>query len=265
MSSITGVRKVAAVQMQVRVGDFDWNLARTEEYLQTLREWEPDLVVFPESVLDGYACREPALPTYARTTDSQEVQLVCSWAQAANTWVLWSFPEKAADGIYNTAILIDREGCIRLTYRKVHLCAEVGEGDAYIPGSDFPVIEMEGLPVGVMTCFDRHFPEAARTLALKGAQLILHPTATIWFDPDPASLNTAMMRTRAYENRCFVLSVNQVNYRGGSALFGPWGNVLAVAGRDPEVLKLQLEPALRDRRPENTFRLLPVRRPAAYS
>lgn len=257
--------KVAAVQMQVSVGDMKWNLARTEHFLHELAPWGPDLVVFPESVLDGYACREPALPDYARTLESSEIQSVCAWAQAAHSWVLWSFPEQGADGIYNTAVLIDRKGIIRLIYRKVHLCAEVGEIQAYHPGREFPVVDMEGLPVGVMTCFDRHFPETARTLALKGAQLILHPTATVWFDPDPASLNTAMMRTRAYENRCFVLSVNQVNYKGGSALFGPWGNVLAVAGRDEEVLKLELDVSLRERRPENTFALLPVRRPEAYA
>ena len=139
-----------------------------------------------------------------------------------------------------------------------------GEGDAYIPGNDFPVVDMEGITVGVMTCFDRHFPEAARTLALKGAELILHPTATNWFTPDPASVNTAMMRTRAYENRSFILSVNQVNYGGGSALFGPWGKVLAAAGKDEEVLKISLDPALRDQRPENTFELIPVRHPEAY-
>jgi len=258
------VRKVAAIQMEVRTGDVDWNLQKSLRFLEELRPWEPDLVVFPESVLDGYACRLPELPDLARDGQDMETAAIAEAAKRLNSWILWTYAEKMDGGIYNTAVLMDRQGEIQLRYRKVHLCKEVGEKDAYLAGEAFPVVDMEGLKTGVMICFDRHFPEAARSLALKGAEFILHPTATIWFRPDPDSINTAMMRTRAYENRCFLLSVNLVNYGGGSAFFGPWGNVLAVAGEGEEVLRLHLDPALRDRRPENTFELLGVRRPDTY-
>lgn len=258
------VRRVAAVQMEVRTGDMEWNLRQAQRHLHALRDWRPDLVVFPESVMDGYACREPTLEALSRGAGSPEIQRVMEAAVDINTWILWTYAERSRGSIFNTAILIDRDGRIQLTYRKVHLCAEVGELDAYQRGDTFPVVDMEGLKTGVMICFDRHFPEASRTLALKGAALLLHPSATIWFKPDSTSLNTAMMRTRAYENRCFLLSVNLVNYGGGSALFGPWGNVLAMAGEGEEVLHLELDPGLRDRRPENTFELLPVRHPDLY-
>lgn len=263
MNAVT-VRKVAAIQMEVRTGDVEWNLQKSLGFLEDLRSWGPDLVVFPESVLDGYACRMPELPALARDGQSMETAAIADAARRLQSWILWTYAENVDGGIYNTAVLIDRQGETKLRYRKVHLCKEVGEKDAYLAGEDFPVIDMEGMKTGVMICFDRHFPEAARSLALKGAEFILHPTATIWFRPDPDSINTAMMRTRAYENRCFLLSVNLVNYGGGSALFGPWGNVLAVAGEGEEVLKLHVDPALRDRRPDNTFELLGVRRPGVY-
>jgi len=257
-------RKVAVVQMEVRAGEVDWNLVRAQKLLKELEDWNPDLVVFPESVLDGYACRMPELRDLARDEHSDEVRAIADSARKLQAWILWTFAERASASVYNTAVLFDRQGKIQLRYRKVHLCQEVGELDAYASGGAFPVVDMEGLWTGVMTCFDRHFPEAARTLALRRAQLILHPTATIWFKPDPDSINTAMMRTRAYENRCFILSVNQVNYGGGSALFGPWGNVLAIASEGEETLRLHLDPALREQRPGNTFALLPVRKPESY-
>ena len=177
---------------------------------------------------------------------------------------MWSLAERVKRGIANTAILFDREGRIRLRYRKVHLCLEADEHIAYAAGRKFPVVAVEKIKVGVMICFDRHYPEAARELRLKGAQLILHPTATDWFKPNPESINTAMMRTRAYENRCFILSVNQVNYGGGSALFGPWGEVVASAGEKEEILYWPLDLDLIEKMPENFFELMNARRPDMY-
>jgi predicted amidohydrolase len=162
-------------------------------------------------------------------------------------------------------LLFDRQGKLRLHYRKTHLCTEVDEHIAYQYGQALPVVEIEkGFHAGAMICFDRHFPEAARTLRLKGANLILHPTATDWFTPNPEHINHAMMRTRAYENRCYVLSVNQVNYGGGSALYGPWGEVLAIAGADEDIMLAEIDHDRIENNPENTFELLPHRRPGLY-
>ena len=128
MAVDTNDRRIAAVQMAVRVGDLPWNLTRAKFHLTELSAWLPDLVVFPESVLDGYACREPDLAAHARKIDSPENEAICGFARDFKTWILWTFPETGGSGIYNTSILIDRTGDIRLTYRKVHLCAEVWGG-----------------------------------------------------------------------------------------------------------------------------------------
>ncbi len=189
---------------------------------------------------------------------------MASLAASYHVWIMWSLAERVKRGIANTALLFDREGRIRLRYRKVHLCLEADEHIAYVAGRRFPVVAVEKIKVGVMICFDRHYPEAARELRLKGAHLILHPTATDWFKPDPGSINTAMMRTRAYENRCFILSVNQVNYGGGSALFGPWGEIVASAGEGEEILYWPLDLELIEKMPENFFELLNARRPDTY-
>jgi len=256
--------KIAAVQMKVRVGDLQANLNRTSILLQDAVQSGADLVCFPESVLDGYACRQPELPDLARPIPCFESEEIARLALKHKVWVLWSMAERMGESIYNSALLFDRQGKLRLHYRKTHLCREVGEIDAYHPGSSLQISDINGWTVGVMICFDRHYPEVARSLALQGVQLIIHPTATVWFKPDPLSLNTAMMRTRAYENRCFILSINQVNYGGGSALFGPWGEVIDVAGEEETILIVEADPLQLELQPDNHFDILAGRRPQLY-
>ena len=257
--------RAAVVQMLCQPGDLEANLAHTEELAREAAGRGSDLICFPESVLDGYTCATPGLAQRSRPVPGPETDRIARLARELQCAILWSLPERAPEGIYNSVLLFDPQGGILLHYRKVHLCSEVGEVPAYVPGSGFGVVPFRGLHLGVMVCFDRHYPEAARALRLQGADLILHPSATVWFRPDPHSLNTAMMRTRAYENRCFILSINQANFSGGSALFGPWGEVLAVAGEGEEILHVAIDIAAARENPEGHFDILGARRPEAYT
>jgi predicted amidohydrolase len=258
--------KLAAAQMKVETGNVAANLQHSLELIDTAAAHGVDLICFPESILDGYALENPHLADLACPIPSQETDAVAQAAARHGVWVMWTLAEKRTDGkISNTALLFDRQGNIQLHYRKSHLCTEANEHIVYTPGDQLDVIQVEGFGVGAMICFDRHFPEVSRTMRLKGAQLILHPTATDWFTPDPNHINHAMMRTRAYENRCFILSVNQVNYGGGSALYGPWGEVLALAGKEEEILYGEIDRQRITLRPENTFELLGMRRPELYT
>lgn len=258
--------KVAAAQLKCELGNVEMNLARSLERIEQAAAEGADLVCFPESVLDGYAAYSSELINLSRGIDSDEIRQVTAAAQKYGLWVMWSLAEKVGARVANTAVLIDRSGQIVMTYRKTHLCAECNETVAYLPGEALPVAPIEGVNVGAMICFDRHFPEVVRTMRLKGADLILHPTASSWFDSDSISngINTAMMRTRAYENRCFILSVNQANKGGGSALFGPGGEVIGVAGRGDEILYFDVDLDLIRNNPINTHELVGARRPTIY-
>jgi predicted amidohydrolase len=256
------ITKTATVQMECRKGDVEWNLKHSVELIHESMKNKVDLICFPESVLDGYACGESE---HARPVTGHEVKAIAELAKSYSVWILWSLAESVNGRTANTVLLFDRNGEIKLHYRKAHLCLEAEEHKAYLPGQEFPVTSVDGVLVGALICFDRHYPEAARELRLQGAQLILHPTATDWFKPDKNSLNTAMMRTRAYENRCFILSINQVNYEGGSALFSPWGEVIALAGEKEEILYWDIDFGIIDSLPENHFELLSPRRPELYS
>lgn len=258
--------KLSAIQMNCVAGDVDANLAHSLDLIDRAAEGEPDLICFPESVLDGYSCRDPELPSLARSVPSAETERIAEAAKRHGVWICWSLAESLSDsGIANTSLLFDRNGDIQLHYQKSHLCQEVGETDAYRFGENLDVTSVDGVEVGIMICFDRHYPEAARELRLKGAQLILHPTATVWFTPNPRTINTAMMRTRAYENRCYILSVNQVNYNGGSALFGPWGDVITVAELGEKIIACEIDTEELDRVPDKHFALMEARRPHLYT
>ena len=263
MSSLS----LSAIQMSCVVGNVAANLDRSLALIDraaSVDTGKPDLICFPESVLDGYACRNPELSSLARPVPGPETARIAEAAKKHGVWICWSLAESVDGKVCNTSVLFDRNGDIKLRYRKSHLCAEVGETTAYLPGDNLDTVDVDGVQVGIMICFDRHYPEAARALRLKGAQLILHPTATVWFTPNPGSINTAMMRTRAYENRCYVLSVNQANYNGGSALFSPWGNVATCAGLGEEILAARIDTDELANVPPNHFALLEARRPNLY-
>jgi predicted amidohydrolase len=252
--------------MNCIAGDVDANLAHSIELIDRAAEDGPDLICFPESVLDGYACRDPDLSSLARAVPGPETEQIAEAAKRHGVWICWSLPELQSDlGIANTCLLFDRNGDIQLHYQKSHLCQEVGETQSYRFGESLGVTSVEGVKIGIMICFDRHYPEVARALRLMGAQVILHPSATVWFTPNPRSINTAMMRTRAYENRCYILSVNQANYNGGSSLFGPWGDVITVGEPGEKILTREIDTEELDRVPDNHFALMEARRPHLYT
>lgn len=258
--------KIAAAQIECEVGNIESNLKKSLAWIEHAAANRADLICFPESILDGYACKQSDLINLSRTIGDGEIHQIQGAARKFGICVMWSFAERVNTRVANTAILINRGGEIIMTYRKTHLCAEFNETVAYVPGDTIDVVAMEGINVGAMICFDRHFPEVARTMRLKGADLILHPTATGWFSSksNQNSINTAMMRTRAYENRCFVLSVNRANDGGGSALFGPGGEVMSVAGPGVEMLYCDLDLELIRHNPINTMELIGARRPSTY-
>jgi predicted amidohydrolase len=261
--------KIAAIQMRCKVGDVAWNLRRSLELIKDAHSKAVDVLCFPESVLDGYACNRPELALCARAMDSREVTEIALAARRFETFIMWTLAEQVEDRIFNSAILFDRSGTIRTVYRKSHLCREENEHLSYHSGNRFATALVDNTRVGTMICFDRHFPEVARSLKLLGADIVLHPTATRAFSPDRDSLNTAMMRTRAYENRIFILSVNQENHGGGSALFAPWGEVVSLAGETEEIMYVEVDTRMThrdmiDEHPTNRFDLISGRRPELY-
>lgn len=187
-----------------------------------------DIALFPEMWSDGYALPqdEKELDALAVEKDGAFVKAFRDLASELRMAVAITFPEKTGARPLNSVVIFDRNGKEILHYSKVHTCAFDAE-KVLAAGDDFYTADLDygrgTVKVGAMICFDREFPESARILMLKGAELILAPNAC------PMEINRlAALRTRAYEN---MLAVATCNYpkghpdcNGRSTLFDgvPW-------------------------------------------
>ncbi|MGE0352987.1 MAG: carbon-nitrogen hydrolase [Gemmatimonadales bacterium] len=190
--------------------------------------------------------------------------------------------EKRAEGLYhNTAAMIDADGSLLGKYRKMHIPddPQFYEKFYFTPGDlGFRSWRTRFERIGTLVCWDQWYPEGARLTALHGANVLFYPTAIGWLAPEKAQYGAAqvsawetMQRSHAIANGVFVAAVNRVGHEGpagrgiefwgGSFVADPYGNVLARAGQDEEVLVVPCDmglvdtarthwPFLRDRRIE---------------
>lgn len=213
-----------------------------ERIFRRLSRIKADLVVLPELCLTGYlfSNREQLTRFAEPVPNGPSCNKIINFCLQHNISLVLGFAEAAGNKIYNSALLVTAHGTVH-TYRKVHLFAD--EKDLFDPGDlSFPVFNLAGVRIGIIICFDYFFPESARTLALRGAQIVCHPSNLI--------LNYAqsMTITRAQENRIFWLLANRVGteklgekeirFTGQSQIVAPDGTLLYRASPDKEVLKI---------------------------
>ncbi|MBN2200657.1 acyltransferase [bacterium] len=230
-----------------------------------------DLMVLPELCLSGYqftsldevrALSEPV-------PDGPTVQALSDLARSRKMFIVAGLSEQADGKIFNSAVLIGPEGWMG-TYRKTHLFFE--ETLWFSPGdTGFRLWEAEGVRLGLMVCFDWTFPEAARSLALAGADIICHPANLILpYCPDA-------MVTRSIENRVFTLTANRtgtesrgakpaLRFIGKSQATGVRGEILFRMGEEEEGVRVtEFDPlAARDKRANEYNDLFGDRRAGMY-
>lgn len=167
-----------------------------------------DIIVFPEMWSTGYYIPQTKeeLNKVAISLDSNFIKAFIDKAKEIKVSIIITFLEKKEDCFYNSAALITKDGQIAYTYRKVHTC-DFGDESVLTSGDDFYVYNLDTphghIKVGTMICYDREFPESARILMLKGAELILVPNAC------PLEINRiSQLRGRAYENMLAIVTVN---------------------------------------------------------
>jgi len=225
------------------------------------------LLICPEMYLTGYNIGPDAARRLAEPADGSSTQAVMRLAREAGIAILYGYPERGAGGrVYNTAQLVDRTGRIVGAYRKTHLFGEI-DRSAFAPGSVLPeIVEIEGLKIGILICYDVEFPENVRALALKGADLIAVPTALM--QPFDIVART-IVPARAYENQVFLAYADRcgmegaLSYCGLSCVIAPDGSDLARAGRSEALIVADLDlDGLAESRRLNTH--LEDRRPDLY-
>jgi N-carbamoylputrescine amidase len=171
---------VAAAQLRCPANDADARLHATTGAIRAGAAQGADLVILPELAASGYHLEARHLEECAEPEDGSG-PFLRAWRTAAaevGVAVVGGFVERTARGLANAAVVIGTDGAILTTYRKLHLFG--GEHDVFIPGdSGLPIVDVAGLRVGVLICYDLRFPEVARILALRDADLIAVPTAWV--------------------------------------------------------------------------------------
>lgn len=231
--------RAASVQMDVAFDDPSKNIARIVEHIEHLAQDGVRLAVFPECAVTGYcvSSKEEAERIGVRV---QDLDAVRGAARQHQMVVIVGFAEK---GLYNTAVLFDSDA-EPLIYRKTHL-PELGYDKFANTGDSLDVFETSVGRIGILICFDVRHPEAARSLGLKGADIIALPTN--W--PTGADISADnLCIARAVENKVFVITANRVGSEHGYAFIGkskiiaPSGQVLDGAkGNEETVLVAELD------------------------
>ena len=276
--------KVALLQQEFK-GTKEATIAKTLELISEAKKGGANLVVCQELHQTQYFCQSEDINFFDHANDWQKD--VAFWGRVAKengVVLVTSLFEKRADGLYhNTAFVFERDGSVAGKYRKMHIPDDPGfyEKFYFTPGDiGFEPVETSLGKLGVLVCWDQWYPEAARLLALKGAKILIYPTAIGWFEGDSEDEKSrqleawvAVQRGHSVANGLPVVAVNRVGFEkddsgvmdgikfwGNSFVFGPQGEQLFRANSTDELCKIveidmkrseevrRIWPFLRDRR-----------------
>lgn len=216
--------RIACCQLDVVKADFEANKATYEQVVRNLKAQEVELAVFPECFLTGYAFDSHEEAHAAAISRDQAAELQ-SAVDETGILAIVGFAEKFDAGMANSAVLLE-PGVEPRFFRKVHL-PHIGL-DRFVSGGDeLPVFETRLGRIGILICFDQRHPEGARTLVLKGSDLICLPTN--W--PEGAEMSAHYIApARAAENRVCYATCNRAGSEGGFNFIGASG-LYEVSGR----------------------------------
>jgi len=278
--------KVALIQQKYHK-DKKTTIKHSVEMIAQAKEQGAELVVLQELHQSDYFCITEDVDNFA-LADSYEEDLLF-WGKIAKKYeivLVTSLFEKRTQGLYhNSAVVFEKDGLIAGKYRKMHIPDDPGfyEKFYFTPGDlGFEPIDTSVGRLGVLVCWDQWYPEAARMMTLKGAEILIYPTAIGWFDEDSQSEKARQLdawitiqRSHAIANAIPVISVNRVgtekdmtgaiegiHFWGRSFVCGSQGEFLALCDHEKETVLIcdidmkavsdvrNIWPFLRDRRIE---------------
>ena len=220
-------------------------------------EPETGLVLVPEAFMRDFGKPGSDIAAFAEPMDGPFVERLTAFAAERETTVVAGMFEVSDDPTrpFNTLAVVDKDG-LRSSYRKIHLYDSFGykESDRLVAGPVEPVlVDIGGVSVGLMTCYDLRFPELARELVRLGAELLVAPSAWV-AGPGKVEHWRTLVAARAIENTVYVAAVGQPGprYTGHSLVVGPSGELVAELGDGEHVLTASISrEGLREARADN--------------
>jgi predicted amidohydrolase len=261
-------KKIGFIQFSPLFGN---KIGNFQEITGLLSGIKADLIVLPELFATGYTfTSRDELESLAEETDrpAETIAFLKDISFLTGAVIVGGFPEKENGDYFNSSVMVFQDKTIGI-YRKIHLFKK--EKKWFKLGNrPLEVYTVNGMRIGMMICFDWIFPEICRSLALKGAQVVAHPTNLVMPYCQQA------MVTRCLENRVFAVTANRIGtekrgseentFTGGSQVTSYDGTVLSSAPADKNCLALsEIDPDLSDNKRINEFNdILKDRRPEFY-
>ncbi len=243
---------VGVVQMQSSSIVAD-NLKFAHQQIQEAADKAIDLLAFPETFLYVGSDNEEK----HRVAQAIDGELVDTFREYANQYdislLLGSIYEKIPDDpqrLFNTSVLINRQGELNAVYRKIHMCDAptlgFNESDGIKPGNEAVVVNHEIGRLGLTICYDLRFPELYRHLTAQGAEIIFVPAAFFLYTGKHHWL--PLLIARAIENQVYIVAPNQWGLHhegrtsyGSSVIINPWGSVVCCASERPEMVSTYID------------------------
>lgn len=206
--------KLAILQMRSEKRAYDKNTNTIIDYMKTASENNADMLLLPECFITGYDLT--VTNDNALSDDDNRIKKLCDTARELGIGIVATALTKGKTKPQNSAFVINKNGEILMKYSKVHTC-DFADEKSLESGEEFKVCDCDGVKIGIMICYDKEYPESARILMLKGAEMILVPNDCQSMKPRVQALST-----RAYENMCGVAMANPNGFNAGnSCAFSP--------------------------------------------
>src|SRR5260370_4847371 len=231
---------ITAAQIACWLGDLKANLLKIRDFSARAKEAGGDRILFQEMIDTGYCMR--VVQAYATPRTTGVVPAHQGISKAKSIAIVCGVSERDSKSIYNSQVLVDRDGQVIAKYRTTHLCpaAPVEEHKLFSPGNDFNSLEFGDLRLGLSICYDLRFPELYRKLAVEHKSNVF-VISSAWPFPRLEHFRTLAL-ARAIENQSYVIAANRVGtddgvtFCGSSAIVHPYGVIMAAASHDREEL-----------------------------
>ncbi|MBS8260762.1 hydrolase [Roseibium polysiphoniae] len=238
--------KIAVCQMDAAISDREERFSVIERSAGEASEEGARILVFPELAVTGYGAGEVIASSAESLKDSPVLARLSDLVKNLGLAMVVGVALKQADHVFNAAVFLTPDGS-RSAYSKVQLYGAYEKG-LFQPG-DAPslIVEFEGLKLGFLVCFDVEFPERTRDLAMRGADLVLVPTA-LPKSSAGAFIAGSVVPVRAFESQIFIAYANHCGadqhfaYQGSSCIAAPDGALLASASINAELIFANIEP-----------------------